>query len=400
MTASGQKTITELYGFKLGQARESIVPQLGKPSKADVFDDGFEYEYYLLPKKKIDVYFEFAVGNTEKIWSIQVSGTDTTVDIGLQGVRLGMDRARVEAVFGPPSKKKDIGQYGQQWMYNNTNYSFEINPKGKLSSIKITDDFSPPAPSAQDVVSSLPKEIQQVVHYIRKQEYLELFGDSSHAYQFRPRGWEITDIDNDGITEVFFLIYPHFAQTAPIQIYQIQKNGTVTRVKESLAPGNPVARTDEYLDSHNGGYAADLTIEKPDKETNRKLAEMSMKFGTTVLEFPNFFHTDDRMDNGGGYIDLSYSNYSYANPSCENIQLAKPLGMASGELKAKSGKYLAVAVDTEIWIYKIKRIDEMGFLDKELTIIPLPKGFFGFKSGEKTLSYLNNKGAILPVEVK
>ncbi len=39
----------------------------------------------------------------------------------------------------PPSQKIPIGEYGSRWKYKESNFSVEINPGGKLASIKITD---------------------------------------------------------------------------------------------------------------------------------------------------------------------------------------------------------------------------------------------------------------------
>jgi len=250
-------------------------------------------------------------------------------------------------------------------------------------------------------MEDFPKEVQMVFNYILKIEYLELYGDSTNSYQFRPVEWSITDIDKDGKTEVFLLIYPHYCQTAPIQIYQIQPDSTVKRIKESLAPGNPVIRTDEYLDSHNEGYAGDIAIGKSaTKEQKRKLVESSMKYGMTIIEFPDFFHTDKRIDEGGGYVDLSHSNYKNEHQSCSAIQLAKPATITSGKLKNKPDNYFAVVIDQEIWIYKITKIDDSGFLEKEVVIVKLPKDFNHFSEDEQYISYRDKKGKLKQVEGK
>lgn len=140
LDAQAHPYFTELGGFKLKQYRETTQNELGQPFKSGKFEDGFEYDQYLL-KKDVSLYmvFEYAASQTDRIWSIQISGTDATADLGFQGVRLGVDRAQVERQFGKPKSKIDVGEYGQRWEYENLNYSFEINPRGKLSSVKIKD---------------------------------------------------------------------------------------------------------------------------------------------------------------------------------------------------------------------------------------------------------------------
>jgi hypothetical protein len=131
---------TDLGGFKLKQYREATQNELRKPFKSGKFEDGFEYDqYFLKADPSLYMVFEYAAGHTDLIWSIQISGTDATTDPGFQGVRFGMDQASVEKQFGKPTRKIDIEEYGQRWEYDKSNFSFEINPKGKLSSIKIKD---------------------------------------------------------------------------------------------------------------------------------------------------------------------------------------------------------------------------------------------------------------------
>ena len=59
--------------------------------------------------------------------------------------------------------------------------------------------------------NNFPKEINLVFDYLLKKDYPELFGDQS--FQFRPIDWQIIDIDDDGVTEVFLQTFPHFRQS-------------------------------------------------------------------------------------------------------------------------------------------------------------------------------------------
>lgn len=142
ITTSGQSIITDLYGFRLGQYRVSAVNEFGKPNQQESFDDGYEYEVFILnPDTSLFLVFEYAAGKTDIIFSIQISGTDTTTDIGFKGLKLGANKKLVEQVLGKPDSKEKIGIYGQKWNYDKTNYSIEISRKGKLSSVKIINTY-------------------------------------------------------------------------------------------------------------------------------------------------------------------------------------------------------------------------------------------------------------------
>jgi hypothetical protein len=136
--AQEQSYFKDLHGIRLKQFREVPQNEFGKPFKTGKHDDGFEYEFYLL-KPDSSLYMVFEYSNTDLIWSIQITGTDTTADLGFEGLKFGMEKSQIEKRFGSPTQKIDIGEYGQRWQYDKSNFSFEINPQGKLSSIKIND---------------------------------------------------------------------------------------------------------------------------------------------------------------------------------------------------------------------------------------------------------------------
>ena len=125
---NGQTKVTDLYGFRLGQYRETASNEFGKPFLQDKFEDGFEYEVFLVkPDTSLYMVFEYAVEQTDIIWSIQISGKNTTTDIGFKGLRLGADKKQVEQILGKPENKEDAGVYGKRWDYEKTNYSIEIS---------------------------------------------------------------------------------------------------------------------------------------------------------------------------------------------------------------------------------------------------------------------------------
>lgn len=137
----GQTFYTNLNGFKLGQYRETAKNELGNPIKYGKFEDGFVYEAFLLkPDTSQYILFEYAAKDTNVIWSIQVAGRNGSTDLGIKKATLGIDKSQTEKIFGKPNSKENIGEYGEQWNYNNTNLSLEINTKEKFSSLKILDN--------------------------------------------------------------------------------------------------------------------------------------------------------------------------------------------------------------------------------------------------------------------
>lgn len=151
----GQQFYTDLNGFRLGQYWKAAKTELGKPFMSGKYDDGFGYEAFLIkPDTSVYMAFEYAVNDTLAIWSIQISGT-YPMDIGFRNLTLGMDTTEVKKLLGKPSDIDDIGEYGKQWNYTGTNFSLEINLKGKLSSVKIRNIHGELFPDGPDI-SKIP----------------------------------------------------------------------------------------------------------------------------------------------------------------------------------------------------------------------------------------------------
>ena len=181
--AQGQQFNTELYGFKLGQYRKAAKTELGEPIKYGKYDDGFVYEVFLLkPDSSLHIIFEYAAKDTSIIWSIQVSGKDNMTDIDFKNAKLGIDKIQTESFFGKPSSTEDIGEYGQKWVYDNTNFSVEVNTKGRLSSLKILDNSDELYPS-QDL-KKLPSfdKIQKTLNYGSNADILNLLSGDIEIY--------------------------------------------------------------------------------------------------------------------------------------------------------------------------------------------------------------------------
>lgn len=184
---NAQNYVQELYGFRLGQFREALSNELGKPLQTDTFADGFQYDTFLLkPDTSLYMICEYAAENTNLIWSIQLTGVDSLVDVGFSGIHLGISKESIVKKFGKPTEAVDIGEYGQRWEYGKSNFSFEINPRGKLSSIKIRDISSEVYPGVDvkkiprfsDVVAILTSGDNRKIAGILAPD-VELYRDSS-----------------------------------------------------------------------------------------------------------------------------------------------------------------------------------------------------------------------------
>ena len=141
--AFSQETVSELFGFKIHQYKEVVTNEFGKPYKVNKFDDGFVSEIFLLKEdKSAYIIFEYPSWNKEIIFSIQIYGAFEDIDPKFRDLKMGMPENEIIKKIGKPTNSKDIGEYGKMLEYQNTNYSFEIDKKGKLSSIKILDNYN------------------------------------------------------------------------------------------------------------------------------------------------------------------------------------------------------------------------------------------------------------------
>ncbi|HHC80470.1 MAG TPA: hypothetical protein ENK46_11350 [Flavobacteriia bacterium] len=152
--AFSQETVSELYGFKIHQYKEVVTNEFGKPFKVNNFDDGFVSEIFLLKEdKSAYIIFEYPNWNKEIIFSIQIYGAFEDIDLKFRDLKMGISEKELIKKIGKPTKTKDIGEYGKMLEYENTNYSFEIDKTGKLSSIKILDNYNElfPKPNVEKI---------------------------------------------------------------------------------------------------------------------------------------------------------------------------------------------------------------------------------------------------------
>src|SRR5690606_34745417 len=128
-----------LYGFAVGQSREVLKTEFKEVFRSGVYQDGSEYEIFLLqPDRSAYIVFEFNPYNPQIIKSIQVSGKNPDVEIGYKNLRLDDDKSVVEEIFGTIIFKQAIDAETELWNYG-SDLNVEIT-NGVLSSIKITDN--------------------------------------------------------------------------------------------------------------------------------------------------------------------------------------------------------------------------------------------------------------------
>lgn len=130
-----------LYGFGLGQSKSAVKNEFKTPFKTGTYNDGSQYEIYLLnPDKSAYIVFEYQVSQPDVIGAIQVSGSDSSIDLGLKGLHLGDDKAKVEKALGKPHNSQKVEGEGELWNYGNY-YSLEFSEEGKLSSFKMMNNY-------------------------------------------------------------------------------------------------------------------------------------------------------------------------------------------------------------------------------------------------------------------
>ncbi len=224
------------------------------------------------------------------------------------------------------------------------------------------------------MASQLPAEYKLVEQYILERDYPELFEDKS--YRLQVQNVLVEDLDNDGRPEVILHVKPHYRQSPPLVIYQIDENQQVRRLVEGLAPGPLVAVDGDYLDSHTLGAAVDFTIEakgsKLDAEAHHQAAlKVIRKFGG-VVEYNGFVHADSR-SGGGMYVDMRHIKEIPGGASCEAFQFSDVKHIAVRRKEGDPAKYIIALTEDALWVYRIAGITADGFLDKSVASMPLGK---------------------------
>lgn len=129
----------ELAGFILGQYRKAVHTQLGPPVQRIDTDDGWIYEFHKIrPDTSVYALFKYSSSDTLRIYAIQLNGHTYEEMHPFYGLRLGDDRLHVYEALGEFHTTDTIDNpkvFIQ--VYNNTNYSVEIDEQHKLYGIQI-----------------------------------------------------------------------------------------------------------------------------------------------------------------------------------------------------------------------------------------------------------------------
>lgn len=238
--------------------------------------------------------------------------------------------------------------------------------------------------TAQDEKAAIPKEIESKVeavrNYLLKEDYPELFKDK--PYRVRIEDVVFADIDNDGNPEAVVLFHPHYRQTPTIVFFQLDKELKVKRVFEGLAPGPLLPVSGQYLDSHTIGMAVDLTASaKPGAKPvqPRHVVEAARKSRLRgLVQYRTFFHADGR-EGTGSFVDMTHLEVPNHEDKCAHFEFSRVKGIAVGAVWASDPRLHVVArMENEIYIYRIEKIDDRGFLEKNIWVMPTPSDFQTF----------------------
>lgn len=260
--------------------------------------------------------------------------------------------------------------------------------------------FSLFASEKYDIPKEIESQAKAVIDYLNNKDYPELFTDKK--YSIRIKKIIVTDIDNDGLNEAVVLYQPHFRQSPTIILFKLsntRKTYKASRIYEGLAPGPIIPVSGSTIDSHTLRVALDLVAESESGEKIPdpiQVVEMGRAKGMNgFVQYNKFFHIDFRKGLGS-YIDMSHLPDIPEN--CEKFEFSNVNDIAIGELNDKESKtYIAALTGSSIYLYEINKINEKGYLDKQLFTIPLPHGFksfvstFNVKKGNK-IKYLTTNG--------
>lgn len=218
-----------------------------------------------------------------------------------------------------------------------------------------------------------PPRFQAVIDYLLNEEYPELFGDK--PYHIRPTGFDIGDLDGDGVDEVVVSFEPHYRQSPTIMIFKVDNKMKVKRLTEALAPGRLVPVSGDYLDSHTIGFGIDMSpSEKDFKKPNvmKDFTEIALQEMGNVVEYKDFLHVDGRKGKGI-FIDMTHIKNPPKDRTCESFEFEKVKAVRIMRRKTDGVPVILAATEKEAYMYTIKGISKNGMLDKELKIVPLGK---------------------------
>lgn len=132
---------TELNGFLLRQSKAALLP-LGKPFKTGN-QNGWAFEAFTVNKGYLA--FEFAPDHPDQIAAIQVTGDADMIPF--VGIKLGDSEQQLITQVGKPDKVTPEPDAGLElFEYKTRNYTFEIDQKRHVYSLRIVKDACPREP--------------------------------------------------------------------------------------------------------------------------------------------------------------------------------------------------------------------------------------------------------------
>jgi hypothetical protein len=181
VSIKAQEVVTDLNGFRIGQYRETASNAFGKPFKQEKLADNWEHEAFIVNEDNgVYMIFQYHPKQNDLIWSIQITGDDPLLNFGFKNLRFGIDKSAVGKILGKPERKVDIGEYGNRWNYDKTNYSIEISAKGKLSSIKIHNNYLDETPDIKK--RPIFKDVIKTLQTGKNSEIAELLSPGMEIY--------------------------------------------------------------------------------------------------------------------------------------------------------------------------------------------------------------------------
>lgn len=131
--------LLRLGNLWLGDKKTKVFDQYGKATEVLEFPEGVTaYVFVIGKQKKSYVAIEVFPYDKDFIWSIQISGEDKISLKGLMGINIGSKETDLLAIFGKPTESTAMTDVpGELLTYKGRNYSFELNEKKRVRSLKI-----------------------------------------------------------------------------------------------------------------------------------------------------------------------------------------------------------------------------------------------------------------------
>jgi len=164
----------ELNGFLLGQHKDAIAASFAKVLQIDTTSDGWINRSYLLDRPhRAYMSFKFSHGRLDYATSVQVAGDSGTPMVPFVGIVLGSSRQALLERFGNPARVEHQNDVNTDlYTYEGSNYSFEIDAHGLVSSIQIfgEDGFdtlpAKPTPSLDSLAIALKGGREAALQYL------------------------------------------------------------------------------------------------------------------------------------------------------------------------------------------------------------------------------------------